>query len=65
MKDGKKGMFVERIGRIIKSTVMTAGTLCLIAANHSATAMPLTVPQIQTATTNTLRYQCRGGSTLT
>lgn len=65
MKDGKKGMFVERIGRVIKSTVMTAGTLCLLAANHSATAMPLTVPQIQTATTNTLRYQCRGGSTLT
>ena len=65
MKDGKKERFVERIGRIIRSTALTAGTLCLLAAAHSAAAMPLTVPQIQTATTNTLRYQCRGGSALT
>ena len=65
MKDGMKGMLVERIGRIIRSTAMTAGALCLIVVSHSATAMPLTVPQIQTATANTLRYACRGGSTLT
>jgi membrane-bound inhibitor of C-type lysozyme len=65
MKDGKKEMFVERIGRVIRSSAMTAGTLCLIFASHSAAAMPLTVPQIQTATANTLRYQCRGGSALT
>jgi membrane-bound inhibitor of C-type lysozyme len=65
MKDGKKAMFLETIGRIIRSAALTAGTLCLIVVSHSATAMPLTVPQIQTATTNTLRYACNGGSTLT
>jgi membrane-bound inhibitor of C-type lysozyme len=65
MKDGKKERFVERIGRIIRSTALTAGTLSLVFVSHSATAMPLTVPQIQTATTNTLRYACHGGSTLT
>ncbi|MDN7176530.1 MliC family protein [Caballeronia sp. SEWSISQ10-4 2] len=41
------------------------GTLCLMSATHLAFAMPLTVPQIQTATTNTLRYKCSSGNSLT
>jgi membrane-bound inhibitor of C-type lysozyme len=32
-----------------------------LAAAHSASAMPLTVPQIQTASTQTTRYDCKGG----
>jgi len=68
MKDGKTNPVFERIVRIermVRSAVLTAGALCVMASTHSAVAMPLTVPQIQTATTNTLRYECHGGSTLT
>ncbi|WP_158936579.1 MliC family protein [Burkholderia sp. S171] len=65
MKDGKKNALFEPIARTIRSIAWTAGTLCLISVTQSAVAMPLTVPQIQTATTNTLRYECRGGSALT
>ena len=65
MKDRKKGALFQRIERLIRSVGLTAGTLCLVSVSHSAIAMPLTVPQIQTATTNTLRYECHGGSTLT
>lgn len=50
--------------RTIRLLAVTLGTLCVISAMHPAFAMPLTVPQIQTATTNTLRYECRGGSAL-
>jgi membrane-bound inhibitor of C-type lysozyme len=32
-----------------------------LAAAHIATAMPLTVPQIQTASAQTTRYDCKGG----
>ncbi|MGX7002566.1 MliC family protein [Caballeronia sp. KNU42] len=65
MKDGKKKALFQRIKPLIRPVALTAGTLCLAAVTHSAAAMPLTVPQIQTATTNTLRYECHGGSTLT
>ena len=71
MKDGKTKPLFERIIRIeriagrVRSAALIAGTLCVMAVTHSAVAMPLTVPQIQTATTNTLRYECHGGSTLT
>lgn len=65
MKDGKKGALFQRIERLIRSAALTAGTLCLVSVSHLAVAMPLTVPQIQTATTNTLRYECHGGSALT
>lgn len=65
MKDGKKGALFQRIGRLIRSAALTAGALCLVSVSCAAVAMPLTVPQIQTATTNTLRYECHGGSTLT
>jgi membrane-bound inhibitor of C-type lysozyme len=51
--------------RTIRPLAVTLGTLCLMSATQAAFAMPLTVPQIQTATTNTLRYQCRGGNALT
>jgi membrane-bound inhibitor of C-type lysozyme len=51
--------------RTIKSLVVTLGTMCLMSATQAVFAMPLTIPQIQTATTNTLRYQCRGGTALT
>jgi membrane-bound inhibitor of C-type lysozyme len=64
-KDGKQQALFERIARMIRSIALTTGTLCLMSVTHSAVAMPLTVPQIQTATTNTLRYECHGGSTLT
>jgi membrane-bound inhibitor of C-type lysozyme len=62
MKDGKTKPLFERM---ITSAALTAGSLCLMSVSLSAVAMPLTVPQIQTATTNTLRYACRGGNTLT
>ena len=66
MKYGKTdGKMKSLFGRMIRSIALTAGSLCLMSATHSAVAMPLTVPQIQTATTNTLRYVCRGGGTLT
>ena len=65
MKDGKKKALFQRIERMIRSVALTAGTLCLASVTHMAVAMPLTVPQIQTAATNTLRYECHGGSTLT
>jgi membrane-bound inhibitor of C-type lysozyme len=66
MKDGKtEGKMKSLFERMIRSIALSAGSLCLISASHLAVAMPLTVPQIQTATTNTLRYECHGGSTLT
>ena len=65
MKDGKKKALFEPIARMIRLIALTVSTLCVMSVTHSAVAMPLTVPQIQTATTNTLRYECHGGSTLT
>jgi membrane-bound inhibitor of C-type lysozyme len=62
MKDGKMKAVSERT---IKSLGLTLGTLCLMSVTHLAFAMPLTVPQIQTATTNTLRYKCSSGNSLT
>jgi len=62
MKDAKMKAISERT---IKSLGLKLGTLCLMSMAHLAFAMPLTVPQIQTATTNTLRYKCSGGNSLT
>lgn len=65
MKDGKRQARFQWMERMVRSIALTAGTMVLMSVTHSAVAMPLTVPQIQTATTNTLRYECRGGGTLT
>ena len=62
MKDAKLKAVFERT---VKSLGLTLGTLCLMSVTHLAFAMPLTVPQIQTATTNTLRYKCSSGNSLT
>lgn len=56
---------VERTHRIRRKIAATFAALCLGSAAHVAFAMPLTVPQIQTATINTLRYNCSGGHALT
>jgi len=57
--------FFERMHGIRRRIAATFGVLCLASVAHVAFAMPLTVPQIQTATTNTLRYKCNGGRVLT
>jgi membrane-bound inhibitor of C-type lysozyme len=62
MKDAKMKAVSKRT---IRSLGLTLGTLCLMSVTHLAFAMPLTVPQIQTATTNTLRYKCSSGNSLT
>ena len=62
MKDAKMKAVSERT---IKSLGLKLGALCLMSLTHLAFAMPLTVPQIQTATTNTLRYKCSSGNSLT
>jgi membrane-bound inhibitor of C-type lysozyme len=62
MKDAKMKVVSKRT---IRSLGLTLGTLCLMSVTHLAFAMPLTVPQIQTATTNTLRYKCSSGNSLT
>jgi membrane-bound inhibitor of C-type lysozyme len=51
--------------RTRRSIVAILGVIGLTSVTHVAFAMPLTVPQIQTATTNTLRYKCSGGDALT
>jgi membrane-bound inhibitor of C-type lysozyme len=38
--------------------------LCTMCATNPVFAMPLTVPQLQVATTNVIRYVCRGGKAL-
>lgn len=65
MKDGKMKAVFERTIKSLGLTLGMLGTLCLMSATHLAFAMPLTVPQIQTATTNTLRYKCSSGNSLT
>ncbi|BAN22674.1 MliC family protein [Caballeronia insecticola] len=43
---------------------LLACTLAMLGA-QAAFAMPLTVPQIQTASTQTTRYDCKGGKSVT
>jgi membrane-bound inhibitor of C-type lysozyme len=48
--------------RSIAMTLATLATGALtLAAAHTASAMPLTVPQIQSASTQTTRYDCKDG----
>ncbi|WP_438395909.1 MliC family protein [Caballeronia sp. DA-9] len=54
-----------RASRKIGRFAAAVGALCAVCATHAAFSMPLTVPQVQTATTNTLRYKCSGGKALT
>jgi membrane-bound inhibitor of C-type lysozyme len=44
---------------------LLAATTAGMAAAHSASAAPLSVPQIQVMTRNTIRYVCDGGQSLT
>ena len=56
---------IARTSRALRPFAATLSALCLMSATQTAFAMPLTVPQIQTATTNTIRYKCSGGNALT
>ncbi len=60
-----KQVFERTIKSLAATFVATSSAACLMTATQAAFAMPLTVPQIQTATTNTLRYVCSGGNALT
>jgi membrane-bound inhibitor of C-type lysozyme len=64
-KDIEMKQIFERPHPIRRKIAVTFGAMCLGLAAHVACAMPLTVPQIQTATVNTLRYKCNGGQALT
>ncbi len=48
--------------RFIAISLATGGLAA--AAAHSAFAMPLTVPQIQTASSQTTRYDCKDGKSV-
>jgi membrane-bound inhibitor of C-type lysozyme len=67
--DEQKDIEMKRIfGRtreIRRKVAAALAALCAGSAAHVASAMPLTVPQIQMATMNTLRYKCDGGHALT
>ena len=65
MKDVKMKAVSERTIKSLGLMLGMLGTLCLMSVTHLAFAMPLTVPQIQTVTTNTLRYKCSSGNSLT
>lgn len=51
-------------GKYRRLVTVTIATLAGVAAMHVASAAPLSVPQVQVTTRNTIRYVCDGGKSL-